>query len=142
MTDETDKPADKTPELHVDESWKKQVEAEKMAARKAKLDGEQPGAGQQLPPASFETLVSSLATQALACLGAIPDPAENKPVVRKPLARHFIDTLAVLEEKTRGNLEEDEAALIQGALHQLRMVYLEVPDTPPEEPKKESKIIL
>ncbi len=140
MTDEQQEPAGQ-PEIHVDESWKKQVEAEKQAAREAKLAGKE-DESQQLPPATFETLVSSLATQALACLGAIPDPVEQKPVVRKPLARHFIDSLGMLEEKTRGNLEEDEAKLIQGALHQLRMLYVEVPDAPPEEPEKKSKIIL
>jgi len=141
MTDENQKPAGDSPEIHVDESWKKQVEAEKNAARQAKLDGKTDDSP-QLPPATFETLVSSLATQALACLGAIPDPVEQKPVVRKPLARHFIDSIAMLEEKTRGNLEKDEAELVQGALHQLRMMYIEVPDAPPEEPEKKSKIIL
>ena len=67
---------------------------------------------------------ASLAEQAMAALGQIPDPLENKPVVRLELARHHIDTLGVLEEKTKGNLTDEEHEMLETVLHQLRMVFL------------------
>jgi hypothetical protein len=84
-----------------------------------------------LPPASFATLVSSLATQAIAALGQIPDPVERKPVVRLDIARHVIDTLDVIEQKTKGNLTADEAKMLSNLLHELRMVFVHVQRNPP-----------
>ena len=88
------------------------------------------GFAEQLPPASFPILVSTLASQALAGLGALPDPLENKPVVRLEIAKHMIDTLAVLEEKTKGNLSSDEAEMLTSTLHQLRLAYISVQSSP------------
>lgn len=79
---------------------------------------------ERLPPASFALLVSSLATQAMMSLGQFPDPFENKPVVRLEAARHTIDMLAVLEEKTKGNLTPDEQAMLAHVLTDLRMAYV------------------
>ncbi len=79
---------------------------------------------ERLPPASFALLVSSLATQAMMSLGQFPDPFENKPVVRLEAARHTIDMLAVLEEKTKGNLTPDEQAMLAHILTDLRMAYV------------------
>lgn len=81
-------------------------------------------ASSQLPPASFSSLITMLATQALVALGQMPDPTQNKTVVRLNLARFYIDTLSVLEDKTRGNLVEEEARLLTGLLGDLRMAYI------------------
>jgi hypothetical protein len=86
----------------------------------------QAGIPSQLPPASFPLLVTTLATQAMAALGQLPDPIENQPVVRLELAKHYIDTLAVLEEKTKGNLSGDEFAMLEQVLHELRMGFIAV----------------
>ena len=79
----------------------------------------------QLPPPSFSFLVATLAGQASITLGQLPNPITNKAEVNLEMAKHFIDTLAVLEEKTKGNLTADETALLEGALHQLRLAFLE-----------------
>lgn len=78
----------------------------------------------RLPPASFNSLITMLATQAMVAIGQIPDPVQNKTVVRLPLAKHYIDTLTMLEEKTRGNLAGDEAKLLSAILGDLRLAYV------------------
>jgi hypothetical protein len=129
---------DKT-EIHVDEDWKAQVEREKAElqqpdqAADAGVDadlGNAESPKMEIPPASFAVLISTLATQAMASLGIFPDPMTGQPNTDRTLAKHFIDTLAVLEEKTKNNLSDDEATQLRDSLHQLRMIYLQMPPTP------------
>lgn len=127
-------------EIVSDEDWKEQVKA-----ADAKLDAERdappppPGdedhsapSGNQtdpeIPPASFEMLVRMFSTQAIVALGLIPTP-EGETARQLPLARHFIDVLALLEEKCRGNLTQEEDRLLENTLHELRMAYIEVAQT-------------
>ena len=73
------------------------------------------------PPATLEFLVHTLFTQALMALGRIPNPITGKAHKNLPTARHFIDTIAMLEEKTRGNRTADETRLLEEILHQGRL---------------------
>ncbi|MBM4010648.1 MAG: DUF1844 domain-containing protein [Planctomycetes bacterium] len=77
-----------------------------------------------MPPATFEFLIHTLFTQALMALGRIPNPITNKAVRNLATAKHFIDTIDMLEEKTRGNLGPDERKLLEEIQHQLRLLYL------------------
>jgi hypothetical protein len=77
------------------------------------------------PPASFSVLISMLFTQAMAMLGQMPDPATGESKVNKPFAKHYIDTLEMLETKTKGNLDDQESAMLNEALHALRMMYVD-----------------
>ena len=79
----------------------------------------------QLPQPEFSTLVGLFATQAMVSLGLIGHPEDGKTDVQLPLARHFIDLLGVLEEKTRGNLSDAEGKLLEQSLHDLRVAFLE-----------------
>lgn len=79
-----------------------------------------------VPPADFGTLVNMLSMQAMVALGLIPHPASNKREFQPALARHFIDLLTVIEAKTTGNLDREEAALIEETLHHLRMTFVEL----------------
>jgi hypothetical protein len=81
---------------------------------------------QQIPPASFAILVSTLATQAMLSMGKAPNPVTNKTEVNADLAKHFIDTLGMLEEKTKGNLSKEEAGMLEAVLHELRMAFVTV----------------
>jgi hypothetical protein len=120
----------------IDEDWKTQVQEEKERLKQGPEDAESPAAAQaeategELPPASFAFLVTSLATQAMAALGQLPDPIEHKPVVHLELARHHIDTLSVLQEKTKGNLADEEARMLEEVLHQMRMLFVAVQQQP------------
>ena len=78
------------------------------------------------PPASFEVLISMLFTQAMGTLGQMPNPATGKAEVNKAFAKHYIDTLEMLGEKTKGNLNDDESKILSEALHALRMTYVSV----------------
>jgi hypothetical protein len=66
-------------------------------------------------------------------LGRGPDPREGHPVVRPDWAKHHIDTLAMLEDKTKGNLAADEAEMLSAVLHELRMLFLVTRNLPPTE---------
>ena len=77
-----------------------------------------------LPEVSFATFVLSLNSEALLHLGMIGNPATGKQEKNLPLAKYTIDTLGMLEEKTRGNLTDDEAAMLKNILYDLRMIYV------------------
>ena len=78
-----------------------------------------------LPEMSFATLVLSLTSSALVHLGAAPEPGSTTPgPPNLPLARHTIDILEILKAKTHGNLDSDEAALLEQVLHDLHMRFL------------------
>ena len=133
------------PEIVTDEDWKQRIKAEDAAldeklkeetAEKqkesqpdqAESDSQQPDQAvdpQHIPPAEFATLVSMFASQAMISLGVIPNPVTGQAETQLPLARHFIDLLDVLQEKTKGNLESGEQSLLESSLHQLRVVYIE-----------------
>jgi len=130
------------PKIVVDDDWKAQAQAEKKklaqevegaktAGGTAPAPGAKParpesGTRRELPPADFTTLISSLVTQVYLALGGVEDPKTKKRYVDLALAKHHIDTLAVLEEKTRGNLAEDEKKLLDQALYETRMQYVQM----------------
>lgn len=122
----------------VDEDWKSQVEAEKEAALKGPKVEETETAKESahprdvpLPPASLEILIASLATQAMTSLGLLPSPISNKLERMPNQAKHLIDMLSVLQEKTQGNRSEQESAILDDTLHQLRMAYVSVREESP-----------
>ena len=121
----------------IDEDWKSQVEAEKEeaeATREASDAADLTGSiGSQdekspqeipLPPADFTTIVSMLATQAMLNLGTLPNPMTGKTDRNLPQAKHAIDLVEVLKEKTKGNCNPQEEAMLQNLLHELRMAYV------------------
>jgi hypothetical protein len=77
------------------------------------------------PEITFGTFVVGLSTQALVHLGEIPDPLSGQPSADLPAAQQLIDIIAILKEKTRGNLDRDEDALLEAILFELRMKYVE-----------------
>jgi hypothetical protein len=79
-----------------------------------------------LPEVDFGTFVISLGTSALYHMGMVPDPETGKPAAPNlPVARQTIDTVEMLQNKTQGNLSDEEANLIKNLLTELRMHYLE-----------------
>src|SRR5437867_10587133 len=65
-------------------------------------------------------------------LGQIPNPKSGEPEVNLDLARMFIDQLAMIQEKTRGNLTSEEATVLSNALSNLQMAYVEVAQQAPK----------
>ena len=115
-----------TPKIIVDDDWKSSAKAEKeklAAAEKEKAEqAPESGLPEQL---GFKELISLFATQALMYLGAIPDQS-GRAMVSMDVAKLNIDLLAVVQEKTKGNLSEEEQQLIDGTLNELRMTFVQV----------------
>jgi hypothetical protein len=78
-----------------------------------------------LPPPTFEFLIFSVKTQAEMRLGVI-SMGENRGAPDLSAARHAIDMLAMLSEKTRGNLSFEEQRLMENSLTELRFRYVQV----------------
>jgi hypothetical protein len=111
----------------IDEDWKTQVEAEKETLAKEQLDPTEAAAEPQgFPPASFEMLMTSLATVAMVSMGQMPNMGTGQVETNVPQARYAIDMLQVIEEKTKGNLTPGEQQAIESLLHQLRMMFVSV----------------
>lgn len=141
MTDQPDQRKD--PKIIVDEDWKAQVQAEKEVLRQnqgpepAKTPeqapqpdgGDESGTGERIgpvPPASLSFLITTLATEAMVAMGVVPNPLTKKAEARLDQAKHFIDTLQVLQEKTEGNRTPEESLILDQFLHELRMGFVSV----------------
>jgi len=121
----------------IDEDWKQQAQREKEVLA-AKEGTEKQETGQHksrapLPKGDFTALVSMLFTQTLFSLGFIQVKTEEKREPDLALAKYNIDMLEMLEEKTKGNLSEDEQQALAGALNELRMAYVKVANAVPNQ---------
>lgn len=121
----------------IDEDWKSQVEAEKEAARNASQSAENrrgptaPGGPQSaapdagaMPPPDFGFLIGTLYIQGAMALGLLVNPVTKKADVQLPQAKHAIDLLAMLQQKTEGNRTPEESDELETALHELRMAFV------------------
>lgn len=77
-----------------------------------------------MPEVTFAAFIMSLSTSALFHLGDISDPSSGEKKKDLVLAKHAIDTLGMLEEKTRGNLDADEKSMLSDILYDLKMRYI------------------
>lgn len=79
-----------------------------------------------MPEVTFPAFVLSLNTSALYHLGEIADPATGKKVVDLDLARHAIDTLVLIQNKTKGNLTNDEEELLKNILYDIKLRFVKI----------------
>lgn len=100
----------------VDEDWKKQAVKEKEESLATNQEFHEP---------TFTVLVSSLSMQAMISLGNLENPITNEKEENLQQARFLIDTLSILEEKTKGNLSQAETEFLKDSLYHLRMNYVE-----------------
>jgi hypothetical protein len=98
------------------------AEAEQAAEEKAEKR-EREGRS-VLPKPTFSTFVLSLASSALVQLGEVADPESGKMAQDQAMAKHSIDILAMLQDKTTNGLDKDESRLLDGLLYELRMKYV------------------
>ncbi len=113
------------PKLHVDSDWKAQAQAEKD--RLAEQEAQKPArpGRDEMPPADFRSLVGLLASQAVGGLGGYADE-QGRVMVDLMGSRFAIDLLGVLEEKTKGNLSEEEAKDLREVLAELRSRFVQI----------------
>ena len=126
--------------VFVDEDWKARAQAEKEALQRAQEAKQAASAeaaesaesarprgptGPLLPP-SLELLASTLAMQAMVSMGLVPHPASGKAEFRAEEAKHLIDMIQMLHDKTEGNRTPEETAAFDHLLHELRLGYVAV----------------
>ncbi len=87
-------------------------------------------------PASFINFTMSIASNAASSLGMIEHPVTHQSEVDVELAKHWIDVLGMLHQKTRGNLTSQEQQILEGLLSDLRMQYVSLAGTPPAKAAK------
>lgn len=126
----------------VDEDWKKRAQAEKeLDAAKFTPPPAAPGVPGAAPARVdikanplFGGLVESLASQALMFMGAMRDPMTGQAHQDIPQSQAMIDMLAMLEEKTKGNLAKEEADMLKQVLDEVRMHFVRITTPPPPKP--------
>lgn len=101
---------------NIDEQWKQAVEKEKESLKNEKEF--------VVPNPDFNFFITTLSLQASIALGQVPNPVSKKTEEDLTQAKFLIDTLGMLQEKTKGNLTKEEMELLENLLYELRMVYL------------------
>ncbi|NWG75401.1 MAG: DUF1844 domain-containing protein [Rubrivivax sp.] len=100
---------------------------EKEPAGEASASADAKSSGQEAPPRpaiDFPSYILGYYTQGLVLLGEVPNPYTNKKEEDVEAARHTIDILSMLEEKTKGNLSKEENQLLENVLFELRMKFM------------------
>lgn len=97
------------------------ADSQKAAEASAEQQQEPPP---QFPEINFATFVASLNASALLQLGAIEDPTTGQKNKNLPMAKQTIDILSMLQEKTAGNLSEEEENLLKNILYDLRIMFV------------------
>jgi hypothetical protein len=115
----------------IDEDWKQQAQKEKeiLAAQEEAEKKKTPqGKGRRgpLPQGDFAALISMLVTQALFALGLLQVEGQEKKGPDLELAKYNIDMLETIEEKTKGNLTDEEKKMLESTLSQVRMAYVKL----------------
>lgn len=113
---QSEQPPASEPARKVDQVWKENVEKEKQEAQANKTF---------VPPeVDFKFFITTLTLQASIALGHMANPATGQAQKDPAQAKFIIDTLAMLQEKTKSNLNKEEADLLENLLYELRVAYL------------------
>ena len=114
----------------VDEDWKSEAQKEKevLAAQEAEEKEKEQEKGERgpMPPGNLAALVSMLVTQAFFAMGILQVKDQEKKEPDLELAKYNIDMLETLEEKTKGNLTEQEQKVLEQTINDVRMAYVKV----------------
>jgi hypothetical protein len=121
--------AEEEKKIIVDEDWKAEAkrEKERLAEETAKRE--------LLPDANFAELLNLIAMQAMVGLGLVSGPGGEHIPPNLEIAKHFVDLLQVLEDKTKNNLTPEEKKLLDQVLYEMRMRYVQAAGgAPPPKP--------
>lgn len=103
----------------VDDDWKTEAKQEKERL------AEETARPEPLPDASFAELINMIAMQAMVGLGGMAGPGGERIPPSLEIAKHYVDMLQVLEDKTKNNLAEEEKRLLDQVLYEIRMRYVQ-----------------
>jgi len=113
---------DEPKKIIVDDDWKAEAKQEKERL----ASEETPGPHGPMPEPTFPELINIIVMQAMAALGALTGPDGRAMPPQPEVAKHFIDMLQVLDEKTKGNLTEEEKKLLDQVLYETRMAFVQL----------------
>ncbi len=106
--------------IQVDDDWKAEARREKE-----KLAGQEQSHESPPPDASFMGLIDMIAMQALISLGGAAGPGGEQIPPNPAAAKHFVDMLQVLDDKTKNNLTDEERKHLDTVLYEVRMGYVQ-----------------
>jgi hypothetical protein len=124
VTDKRSFGEDGSPREAAAEESRKDQQAEKAFAGKSRAEVPEavpPGTGAGI---DFPSYVLSYYTQGLVLLGEVPNPYTNKKEEDLEAARHTVDILGMLKDKTKGNLTKEEEQLLESVLYEMRLKYM------------------
>lgn len=120
---------DETPKLQIDSDWKAEAQAEKeRLAQKEAEKQDQPEGPTDLPDPDFRSIIGVLASPAVMGLGTMADPRTGSVMIDLVGAKFHIDLLETLEQKTKGNLSDEEGRELTQILAELRSRFVQVSD--------------
>ncbi len=114
------------PKIQVDSDWKAEAQAEKEKLSQAEQKAEQKAEARQMPEPNFRGLLGILASQALMGLGMHQDPSGKGVMVDLEGSKFAIDLLQMLQEKTNGNLSEEETTEIKQLTQELQSRFVQI----------------
>jgi len=118
-------PEQEKPRIIVDDDWKEQARREKEEADR--ITREQAKGPRELPAPSLAEIIQMIAIQVTIGLGGYQDPQTGQALPPDlPLAKHYIDLLELLQAKTAGQADEQEKKILEAALSDLRMLFVQV----------------
>ena len=118
--------SDEEPKIHIDEDWKSKVEREREEASREEADEAKESPDKELEESGlslFDYLVSTLAAQTMFALGLVAEEGQEKVTIDLGTARHLVDSLMMLRDKTQGNLTKDEEKNLNEAIAELQRVF-------------------
>lgn len=123
MTEETKTEEVETQEVKAEETQAKEAEESKESAPESTKSDSPGPAEEKIPPLDFSSFLFSISTTVLMDLGEIEHPIDKEKKVNLVMAKHTIDVLDMLKEKTEGNLTEQESTLINNIVADLKLRY-------------------
>lgn len=126
MTTEPTSESTELPKIQVDSDWKAEAQAEKERLAAAEQKVEEKSKQQQMPEPNFRGLMGILASQALMGLGLHQDPSGKGVMVDLDGSKFVIDLLSMIEEKTKGNLTDEESTEIKQLTKELQARFVQV----------------
>lgn len=132
-----DKPDDSS-KIFIDSDWKEEARREKEEADRQTREA---GEARQIPEPSLLELIQMIVLQASVGLGGMQDPQTGRRIpANLPVAKHYIDLLGLLHQKTANNLDEMEKNVLEGTLYELQMAFVQMvnggtPEGEPETPE-------
>jgi hypothetical protein len=110
--------------FHEDGETRAPESAEKTFGQESPADTGNSQDNASRPPIDFPSYILGYYTQGIVFLGEVPNPYTNKKEEDVEAARHIIDLLSMMEQKTKGNLSSEEQQLLESVLYELRMKFM------------------